>query len=113
MRSSATSHREVEVEPPIISTLLYANDIVLISCSPKGLQRHIDALLEFCTDRELTINLGMTKVMVFNISIAWITCYGLSFIYRDKQIEILQSCVYLEVTFIGPRFNMDKWHKTG
>ena len=49
-----------------IPLLLYADDIVLISDSPEGMQRHLDALHTFATDSGLSVNLGKTKVMVFN-----------------------------------------------
>ena len=49
-----------------ISLLLYADDIVLISDSPEGMQRHLDALHTFASDSGLSVNLGKTKVMVFN-----------------------------------------------
>ena len=35
----------------------YANDTVLISNSLKGLQRHLNALKVFCTDKILSINI--------------------------------------------------------
>ncbi|MCO5573024.1 hypothetical protein L7F22_026788 [Adiantum nelumboides] len=50
----------------MILLLLYADDVVLILDSPKALQRKLDALQRFCVDRNLTVNLGKTKVMVFN-----------------------------------------------
>ena len=36
----------------IIPILLYADDIVLISDSPEGLQRHLNALKSFYTDKK-------------------------------------------------------------
>ena len=56
----------------LIPLLLYTDDIVLISDSAEGLQRHLDALQEFCLQRDLTVNLGKTKVMVFNASQSWL-----------------------------------------
>ena len=56
-----------------IPILLYADDIVLISDSPEGLQRHLNALKLFCTDKDFSINLNKTKVMVFNTTQAWVT----------------------------------------
>ena len=49
-----------------IPLLLYADDIVLVSDSPEGMQRHLDALQRFAQDSGLSVNLGKTKVMVFN-----------------------------------------------
>ena len=44
-----------------IQILLNADDIVLISDSPKGLQRHLNALKLFCTDKCLSINIDKLK----------------------------------------------------
>ena len=56
-----------------IQILLYADDIVLISNSRKGLQRHLNAFKLFCTDTGLLINMNKTNVMVFNTTQAWVT----------------------------------------
>ncbi len=45
--------------------LLYADDIILMSTSPEGLQRQLDALASFCELRQLTVNLSKTKVVIF------------------------------------------------
>ncbi|WP_176691521.1 reverse transcriptase domain-containing protein [Enterobacter cloacae complex sp. GF14B] len=55
-----------------IPLLLYADDIVLISDSPKGMQQHLDALHSFAKDSGLSVNLGKTKVMVFNTTPQWV-----------------------------------------
>ena len=36
----------------------YADDIILVSESQEGLQSHLQALDDFCTQRGLTVNLG-------------------------------------------------------
>ena len=46
-----------------IQMLLYADDIMLISDSPEGLPRHLNALKLFCTDKGFLINMDKTKVM--------------------------------------------------
>ena len=56
-----------------IQILLYVHDIVLISDSPEGQQRHLNALKLFCTDKGLSINMDKTKVMVFNTNQTWVT----------------------------------------
>lgn len=42
----------------MIQILLYANDIVLLMSSTKGLQRHLETLEVFYRERDLTSNLG-------------------------------------------------------
>ena len=49
-----------------ISILPYANDIVVLSDSPEGLQRHLNALKSFCIDKDLAISLYKTEVITFN-----------------------------------------------
>ncbi len=48
--------------------LLYADDLILMSTSPEGLQRQLDALASFCEQRQLTVNLSKTKVLIFEAS---------------------------------------------
>ena len=51
-----------------VRILLYADDIVLLSESEHDLQRHLNALDDFCTQRGLVVNLGKTKVLIFHTS---------------------------------------------
>jgi hypothetical protein len=44
---------------------LYADDLALMSETPQGLEKQIDALFEFCVERQLVINVSKTKVVVF------------------------------------------------
>ena len=48
-----------------IFLLLFADDIVLISDTPRGLQNQLDVLSSACKDLFLHINTDKTKVMVF------------------------------------------------
>ena len=61
--------------------LLYADDIVLISESPEGMQRQLDALHTFAKDSGLSVNLGKTKVMVFNTTPQWVNRSAPTLIY--------------------------------
>jgi hypothetical protein len=54
------------VHQVLISILLFVVDVVLLALSPTGLQRQLDALALFCNLWQWTINLGKTKVMIFN-----------------------------------------------
>lgn len=86
--------------------MLYADDIVLVSESPGGLQQHLHALDDFCTQRGLTVNLGKTKVMVFHTSRQGRS--QLTFTLAGCQVEVVTSYVYLGVTFsaAATRFTM-------
>jgi len=74
----------------VIKLLLYADDLALMSETPQGLQKQIDALSEFCVERQLVINVSKTKVMVFE------KCCNaaLEFTYRGTTIERVQSFRY-------------------
>ena len=76
----------------MIQILLYADDIVLLSSSAEGLQRHLDALEEFYFDRDLSVNLGKIKIMVFNASPAALLTLSQPtspFLNRDQLVEIV------------------------
>jgi MinD superfamily P-loop ATPase len=45
----------------VVKVLLYADDLALMSETPQGLQKQIDALSEFCVERQLVINVSKTK----------------------------------------------------
>ncbi len=49
----------------IVPLLLYANDLILMSTSPEGLQRQLDALASFCEQRQLTVSLSKKTVVIF------------------------------------------------
>ena len=53
------AHQEVRL-------LLFADDLVLLADSIKGLQDSIDRLDEFCKAWKLNINIDKTKVVIFN-----------------------------------------------
>jgi hypothetical protein len=77
--------------------------VVLLSSSPEGLQRPLDALALFCELRRLTINLGKTKVMIFN---GVKKTSNLHFLFRGEEIEITNTYTYLLVQFSGARFSL-------
>ena len=73
-----------------ISCLMYADDLILISKSPSGLQKMISVTEQFCNKWQLTINTNKTKIMVIckkNVNFTWR-------IY-NKQLEIVQVYCYL------------------
>ena len=49
----------------MVPLLLYADDLILMSESAEGLQKQMDALASFCEQRQLTVNLSKTKMVVF------------------------------------------------
>ena len=51
-----------------ISCLLYADDLILLSESPNGLQLCLNKLDIYCNKWNLEVNISKTKIMVFNKS---------------------------------------------
>ena len=48
--------------------ILYADDIMLMFNSLKGLQRHLNALKSFCMNKALSVNLDKTKMTLSMIN---------------------------------------------
>ena len=49
-----------------INTLLYADDLVLLSSSPQGLQNCLEKLSVFCASWKLVVNISKSKALIFN-----------------------------------------------
>ena len=81
-----------------ISTLGFADDIVLISDSPEKLQRLIDMCLGWAQQNHMEFNSSKCKVMVLNRS-----CTGLEFTLYGKKLDIVKSYKYLGVTLCTRR----------
>ena len=76
--------REAQLAGTWIPLLLYLDDIVLISDSLEGMQRHLDALHIFALDSGMSVNLDKTKVMVFNTTPQWVRRSAPTFTYGEK-----------------------------
>ena len=91
---------KVNMEPPIlnstpINSLFYADDLVLISTSKKGLQLGLDTLYDFCSHWKLTVNLQKTQTIAFSKSCLTEKHY---FTYGSTCIKFVKSYTYLGVT---------------
>jgi hypothetical protein len=77
--------------------LLFADDIVLLSTTPGGLQVQLNCLKDCCDRLKLTVNLDKTKIIVFRKGgylskrEKW-NLYG-------KEVEVVNSYCYLGFTF--------------
>ena len=92
--------------------MLYADDIVLIVDSLEGMQNHLDALHALTHDSGLYVNLGKTKVMVFNTTSQWIKRSAPTFTFGLERVEYTNAYTYLGVVFGGPVFSLKKAAKT-
>lgn len=55
----------IECMGQLIRLLLYADDMVLLSSDPEGLQKQLDLLSEFCAAKGLAVNLDKTEIVVY------------------------------------------------
>lgn len=55
-----------EINSIPVRGLLYADDLVLIAQTQKGLQHQLNQLNNFAINSKLTVNLDKTKIMIFN-----------------------------------------------
>ena len=74
----------------LVPLLLYADDLILVSTTAAGLQMQLDALASFCDQRQLTVNLSKTKVVVFEPR-----CSGVAdFVLNGAVVERGESYKY-------------------
>jgi hypothetical protein len=83
----------------VVHLLLYANDLALMSHTPARLQKQLDVLQAFYYERQLTMNVKKTKVVVFE------ACKSVCqvFQYEGEAIEQLNSFKYLGVELHGTK----------
>ena len=62
----AKNLNDVELNELPLSCMLYADDLVIFSKSKNGLQDYLDSLSEYCKEKDLSVNLNKTNVLIFN-----------------------------------------------
>ena len=75
-----------------ISHFLYADDLVLVSLSPEGLQRSLDKVSEYSARKSLTISIKKSKSMIFNVAGRLIDT---KFTINGETLEPVKSFCYL------------------
>ena len=78
----------------ILYLFLFADDSVLISETPDGLQNLIDSFKLYCDKWKLTVNVSKTKVVAFKKGRL---PANLNFAYGDSAIELVDCFNYLGV----------------
>jgi hypothetical protein len=77
-----------------VNILMYADDMLLVSYSPKGLQYALCILEAFCSKWQLVVNTKKTKIMIFNKR-----KYDIfQFLYKGHPLDIAKSYIYLGLT---------------
>ena len=84
----------VELHNIKLSHLLYADDLILLSSSAKGLNCCLDKLHRYCNKWELELNKKKSKIMIFNFGGKQING---SFKYGELSLEITSQYCYLGV----------------
>lgn len=84
-----------ECKPVIVNKkntgcLMYADDVLLISESGKGLQNSLNKLYKYCQKWKLSINIHKTKIMVFNSR-----KQNISFKFGDIVLDYTNRISYL------------------
>ena len=77
-----------------IHCLRYADDIVLLSSSPSGLQHKLNRLTDYCKDWCLDVNTSKTKVLIFNKSGKFL---NQKFEFDQVTIDCVQEFKYLGI----------------
>jgi hypothetical protein len=84
----------ITIDEDIMVHLLWADDLVLMSDTKEGLQKHLDGLLSFCSKFQLIVNELKTKVMIFGKYEESVT-----FVFNKTPLEITSQYKYLGVIF--------------
>ena len=88
--------QDISLQEVSLFLMLYADDMVLFSDSPEGLQKMLDVLYSYCNDWKLSVNVSKTKIVVFrksgrlNPNIKWF--------YNDEEVEAVNQFTYLGLT---------------
>ena len=91
--------KPVELSSKKLSHLLYADDLVIISESPSGLQSSLDALHKYCRKWKLSINTDKTKVVIFSNFRKSSNQSVPLFKIGENSIEVVEQYKYLGVIF--------------
>ena len=85
----------VQIDKKIIAYLLWADDLVLFSNSPNGLQKQLDNLFKFTCKNQLVVNATKTKVMKFGND----TEIDVTFTFNGNKVDRVQEYKYLGIIF--------------
>ena len=92
---NACDGSDISLEGSKINALMYADDLILLSESEKGLQKQIDKVGEYCEKWKLEINVKKTKVMIFNRGNKLLKRH---LYFNGKAIENVKTFKYLGFT---------------
>ena len=79
-----------------INCLQYADDLVILSETPQGLQSCLNKLNKYCDRWHLQLNTAKTKIMIFNPTGKKISNI---FNFGKEMLEVVNSYSYLGILF--------------
>ena len=85
----------IQLNTTFLNCLLYADDLLLLSETEKGLQSCLNSLQNFCTQWKLKVNLNKTKVIIFSKGKKDFSKF--SFTINGSNIEIAEKYKYLGI----------------
>ncbi len=88
------SSQGVTLDNDIMTYILYADDLILVSDSPSGLQNLIDGLYNFCKKWHLIVSLAKTNVVTFGKR-----TNNFNFTFNNQEIDVTTEYKYLGVIF--------------
>ena len=100
----------VSMNTIVITYLLHADDLILISETPEGLQRLIDGLHEFCKQWHMIVNLMKTNVCVFNRKASKLARQPKLF-YNGQDVDVdvdVDYCIKYKYMYLGIFFSNTK-----
>ena len=97
----AESEVGVSLQNTMLDTLMFADNIVLLSSSADGLRKHLETLETFCLQWHLEINPEKTKICIFGANT------NQTFLYKGTILEIVHTYKYLGIWINRNR----KFHK--
>ena len=95
LNRTETEHVKIDSTP--VSCILYADDLVIVSKTAKGLQKYLDKLEEYSNTEGIEVNKDKTKVMIFNNNGHRMNSY--QFHYKNSTLENVKNYKYLGLVF--------------
>ena len=80
-----------------VSHLLWADDLIMLSLSPKTSQKQLDILNKYCAEWGIEVNEIKTEIIIFNKNHTKNISTKLSFNLGDRPLKIVETYCYLGV----------------
>ena len=79
-----------------LHVLLYADDTIVMAETPEQLQKALNAVSDYCSQWNLTVNTSKTKIVIF--SRGKVRRYP-DFVFGSDKLDVVDEYVYLGVKF--------------